>query len=133
MREYILTESERRALRHYLETGSKTPELRVLETRLKDNLMSGRLSEDYQFILRWVHAYCEGKVRRFVTYGTEPAQKIAKTIVTMTRKENITPSEIRDIFKDVQAKIVLSSASQLSPDRSARFSALQQLLKKTLK
>jgi hypothetical protein len=134
MREYILTESEREALRRYLETGDKTPELRVLETRIKDNLMSGRLPEDYQFIERWVYAYCEGKVRRFVTYGSEPAQKVAKTLVTMIRKETITPSEIRQILNGVQAKTVLAcSEPQLSTDRSGRFSELQQLLGKALK
>jgi hypothetical protein len=134
MREYILTDSEREALRNYLQSGDKNAELRVLETRIKDNLMSGRLAEDYQFIQRWVHSYCDGKVRRYVSYGTEPPQKVAKTLITMIRKESITPSEIREILNDVQNKTVKGcSDQQLATDRSRRFSELQGLLDKMLK
>jgi hypothetical protein len=134
MREYILTQNERVALRHYLETGDKTPELRVLETRIRDNLTSGRLPEDYKFIQRWVYAYCEGKARRFVTYGSESGQKVAKTLITMIRKESITPSELREILNNVRNKTVLGcSDQQLASDRSKRFSELKQLSEIELK
>lgn len=133
MREYILTNSEREALRHYLQSGDKSAELRVLETRIRDNLMSGRLAEDYQFIERWLYSYCEGKARRYVTFGNEPAQKVAKTIITMIRKECITPTQIKEILNDVQSETVQAcSDQQLAADRATRFSELQAFLNKAL-
>ncbi|MGO9643765.1 MAG: hypothetical protein ACLPY5_03340 [Candidatus Bathyarchaeia archaeon] len=129
-----MTESERESLRHYLQTGDKSADLRVLETRIRDNLTSGRLTEDYQFIQRWIRSYCEGKVRRYVTFGRETSQKVAKTLITMIRKENITPTEIKQILDDVRTKTVKSCSEQeLAISRSKRLSELEGFLDKALR
>lgn len=87
-------------------------------------------SLDYR---QWVNAYCTGKARRYVAYGLEPAQKVAKTLATMVRKQNITLSEIREILNDVQRNSVLAcSDQQLMPNRSKRFSELQGLFDEAL-
>ncbi len=132
MREYILTDAEREALRHFLSTGEKTGELRVLETRIRDNLMSGRLPQDYEFIQQWAHAYCDGKIKSYVARGNEPAQKVAKTMLTMIRKKMILPTEIGSILDDVKAKTVddFSGNSELFNERSRRLLELRELLVK---
>ncbi len=132
MREYILTNAEREALRRFFSTGEKTGELRVLESRIRDNLMSGRLPQDYQFIQQWVHAYCDGKIRTYVARGNEPVQKVAKTILTMIRKRGIPPTEIDSILDDVKTKTVdaFSRNPELFIERSRRLAELRELLGK---
>ncbi len=132
MREYILTDAEREALRHFFATREKTAELRVLESRIRENLMSGRLPQDYQFIQQWVHAYCDGKIRTCVARGNEPAQKVAKTILTMIRKRGIAPTEIESILEDVKAKTVdaFSRSPEMFNERSQRLTELRRLLVK---
>jgi len=130
MREYILTDAERAALRRFFATGEKTGELRVLETRIRENLMSGRLPEDYQFIQRWFRAYCKGKITSYVARADEPAQKVAKTMLTMIRKEVVTPTEIHSILDEVKEKTVnaFSANKELFNERSRRFAELRELL-----
>ena len=133
MREYILTDTEREAIGNFLRTGDKTGELRVLETRIMHNLVSGRLAEDYQFIQRWLYAYCDGKIRRYVAYESETPQKVARTLITMIRKESITPTEIKKILNDVNSTTVQKcSDAQLAKERSKRFSELQTTLHRVL-
>ena len=132
MREYILTDAERESLRRFFSTGEKPGELRVLESRIKENLMSGRLPQDYQFIQQWVHAYCDGKIRTYVARGNEPAQKVAKTILTMIRKKGIPPTEIYLILDDVKTKTVddFSRNPEMFNERSRRLAELRGLLGK---
>ncbi len=132
MREYILTDAEREALRRFFSNGEKTGELRVLESRIRENVMSGRLPQDYQFIQQWVHAYCDGKIRTYVARGNEPVQKVAKTILTMIRKRGIPPTEIGLILDDVKTKTVdaFSRSPQLFVERTRRLAELRALLRK---
>jgi hypothetical protein len=129
VREYILTDAEREALRRFFGTGEKTGELRVLETRIRENLISGRLPQDYQFIQRWVHAYCDGKIRTYVARGNEPVPKVAKTILAMIRKRGISPTETESILK-ARTVDAFAGNHELFHERSQRLAELRELLVK---
>jgi hypothetical protein len=130
MRNYVLTEAERAALKSFFASGERSGELRVLESRIRENLMTGRLPEDYQFIQRWLHGYCKGKVASYVAWGKEPAQKIAKTLLTMIRKKALSPTEIATVLNEVELESVkaFSGRKELFDPRSRRLAELRKLL-----
>jgi len=130
VREYILTEAERSALKRFFATGERSGELRVLESRIRDNLTSGRLPEDYQFIQKWVHAYCKGKIASYVARGEEPAKRIAKTMLTMIRKKALLPTEIASVLSEVEHESVnaFSANREVLAERSQRLKELRRLL-----
>jgi len=130
MRTYILTQAERDALKRFFATGGRSGELRVLENRIRENLMSGRLPEDYQFIQKWLNSYCKGKISSYVAWGREPAQKVAKTLLTMIRKNAVTPTDIELALKEVEDKTVkaFSERRETFGERSRRLAELRKFL-----
>lgn len=130
MREYILTEAERIALKRFFATGERSGELRVLESRIRENLASGRLPEDYQFIQKWLHAYCKGKIASYIARGKEPARQIAKTMLTMIRKKALLPTEIESVLNEVERDSVnpFSADKREFAERRQRLDALRRLL-----
>jgi len=130
MREYILTDAERIALKHFFATGERSGELRVLESRIRENLSSGRLPEDYQFIQKWLHGYCKGKIASYVARGKEPARQIAKTMLTMIRKKSLLPTEIESVLNEVERDSVnpFSADRREFDERRQRLDALRRLL-----
>jgi hypothetical protein len=130
MREYILTDAERIALKRFFATGERSGELRVLESRIRENLSSGRLPEDYQFIQKWLHGYCKGKIASYVARGKEPARQIAKTMLTMIRKKSLLPTEIESVLNEVERDSVnpFSADKREFDERRQRLDALRRLL-----
>jgi len=130
MREYILTDAERIALKRFFATGERSGELRVLESRIRENLSSGRLPEDYQFIQKWLHAYCKGKIASCVARGKEPARQVAKTMLTMIRKKALLPTEIESVLREVECDSVspFSADKRVFAERRQRLDALRRLL-----
>lgn len=130
MREYILTDAERIALKRFFATGERSGELRVLESRIRENLSSGRLPEDYQFIQKWLHGYCKGKIASYVARGKEPARQIAKTMLTMIRKKSLLPTEIESVLNEVERDSVgpFSADKREFAERCQRLDALRRLL-----
>jgi hypothetical protein len=130
MREYILTDAERIALKRFFATGERSGELRVLESRIRENLSSGRLPEDYQFIQKWLHGYCKGKIASYVARGKEPARQIAKTMLTMIRKKSLLPTEIESVLNEVERDSVnpFSADRREFDERRQRLDALRRLL-----
>ena len=130
MRGYILTEAERFALKRFFATGERSDELRVLENRIRENLTSGRLPEDYQFIQQWLHSYCRGKITSYVARGKEPGQKVVKTLLTMIRKNALAPTDIDAALKEVEENTVkaFSQRKDIFAERSRRLAELRRLL-----
>jgi hypothetical protein len=130
MREYILTDAERIALKRFFGTGERSGELRVLESRIRENLASGRLPEDYQFIQKWLHEYCKGKITSYVARGKEPARKVANTMLTMIRKKSLLPTEIEWTLGEVERDCVkpFSAEKQEFAQRRERLQGLRRLL-----
>jgi len=130
MREYVLTEAERSALRRFFARGERTGELRVLENRIRQNLTSGRLPEDYKFIQQWLHAYCKGKIRSYVARSREPPKKVVKTMLTMVRKQALSPTEIKSILSEVEHETVsaFSNNEEVFAQRSSSLNGLRRLL-----
>jgi hypothetical protein len=130
MREYILTDAERIALKRFFATGERSGELRVLESRIRENLSSGRLPDDYQFIQKWVHAYCKGRIASYVARGKEPAKQVVKTMLTMIQKKALLPTDIELVLNEVERNSVnpFSADKQEFAERRERLDGLRRLL-----